>query len=154
MKRKPVKLNVDETYKQTDFYRRFQKNINREMKDHKYSSEFTLDANKRYSDDPLEERYMIDKVADEEYLVFIVSLVKVAMAMDESKLFEKVKMNIELRPDSLDSFSKVDSFFLSVLANVVMVILFLGIMYALFPVLRSTVFLMQKKIGKEVVNGG
>lgn len=55
--------------------------------DHKYPIEFTLNNNKRFEDDADEERFQIAKIDDEEYLVFTFSLVKIAMAMDEAKLF-------------------------------------------------------------------
>ena len=89
---------------------------------------------------------MIEKIGDEYYLVFVVSLVKITLALDEAKLFDPVYLNLELRSDNLDSFSKVKNFDLSVLANIIMVILFLGIMYALFPILRKTVFAINPKI--------
>ena len=60
--------------------------------------------------------------------------------MDESKFFDTVKMNLELRADNLDSFSRVGSFPLSTLASIAMAVIVLGSMYALFPSLRSSVF--------------
>jgi predicted GNAT superfamily acetyltransferase len=54
MTRKSVNLKnggSEDGYKQTDFYRRFSKFINRGLKDHRYSAEFSLNALKRYSDD-------------------------------------------------------------------------------------------------------
>jgi len=60
MKRKSVKVKTDDDlYKQTDFYRRFSKTVARGLKDHRYSAEFTLDAAKRYVDDPRQERYEV-----------------------------------------------------------------------------------------------
>ena len=110
------------------------------MLDHRYPVEFTLNENKRYEDDSTEERYQIQKINDQEYLVFVFSLVKIALSMDEAELFKGVKVNFELRPDRLSSFSTVNSFTVSMLANLVMIALFFGIMYALFPYLRTTVF--------------
>ena len=112
----------------------------RGLKDHRYSSDFTLNEAKRYTDDPNQERYEILKVGSEDYLVFLVSLVKVAFAMDEAKYFETVSMNLELRPDKLDSFSRIGSFPLSLFGNIVMLAAFFGIMWYLFPSLRTTVF--------------
>ena len=142
MKRKLKTLNSDEIYKQSDFYRRF----SRDLLDHKYASEFTLNQNKRYEDDPNQEKYEIVKTAadGEEYLVFVFSLVKVALAMDEAEMFKGVALNLELRSDSINSFSKIDNYWLSLLANLGMIVVFLGIMYALFPILRSTVFGFKK----------
>ena len=67
-------------------------------------------------------------------------MVKNALAMDEAQMFTQVKVNFELRPDSLDSFSKIGSFPLSLGVNLIMLALFFGIMYALFPSLRTSVF--------------
>jgi len=74
--------------------------------------------------------------------VFLVSLVKVAFAMDEAKYFETVSVNMELRADRLDSFSRIGSFPLSLLGNVVMLAIFFGLMWYLFPSLRSTAFVV------------
>ena len=57
MKRKPKSLNVNDVYKQSDFYRRF----SRDLLDHRYPVEFTLNDNKRYDDDSNEQRYEILK---------------------------------------------------------------------------------------------
>ena len=89
------------------------------------------------------------KVGNEEYLVFLVSLVKVAYAMDEAKYFETVTMNIELRADHLDSFSRIGSFPLSLLANIAMLTIFFGVMWLLFPALRNTVFVIFGKHQKS-----
>ena len=70
----------------------------------------------------------------------MMSLVKVALAMDEAQMFGQVKLNIELRPDNLNAFSKIGSFPLSLLANIAMIAVFLGVMYYLFPIVRQTVF--------------
>ena len=51
MKRKPLNLNADGIYKSSDFYRRFSNTFARDLKDHRYSSEFSLNENKRYKDD-------------------------------------------------------------------------------------------------------
>ena len=60
MKRKSVQAkNLDVLYKETDFYRRFQASLQRGLKDHRYVMEFALDANRRYEDDPYQERYFI-----------------------------------------------------------------------------------------------
>ena len=143
MKRKSIKIiptSMDVLYKETDFYRRFGKSLQRGLKDHKYTTEFTLDPNRRYTDDPNQERFEIAQANDEEYLVFHLSVVKVSFAMDEAKFFDRATVNLELRADRLDSFSKVGSFSVSILANVVMCGIFLGAMYLLFPSLRSVAF--------------
>ncbi|CDW84210.1 UNKNOWN [Stylonychia lemnae] len=136
MKRKPKTLSVEDAFKNSDFHKRF----SRDLLDHRYPVEFTLNENKRYEDDQDEVRYEIKQIDDKEYLVFIFSLVKVAFAMDEAQLFKGVKVNFELRSDRLSSFSKVNSFGVSMLANMVMILIFFGILYALFPILRQTIF--------------
>lgn len=49
-------------------------------------------------------------------------------------------MNIELRPDNVNAFSRVNNIAVNLLATLTMIAVFLGLMYALFPVLRTTVF--------------
>lgn len=151
MKRKSVRVkSSEEQYKQTDFYRRFSKTVARGLKDHRYSAEFTLDGAKRYVDDPRQERYEVARAGSEEYLVFLVSIVKVAFAMDEAKYFETVAVNMELRADCLDSFSRIGSFPLSILGNLAMLAVFFGLMWYLFPSLRSTAFVVfQRRPSQE-----
>ena len=60
MKRKPKTSKIsssstEQLYKQSDFYRRF----SRDLLDHRYAQEFTLNENLRYDDDSEEERYEI-----------------------------------------------------------------------------------------------
>lgn len=131
MKRKPAKKQLgDDLFKSTDFFRRF---TARGLKDHKYASEFSLDQNKRFSDDPQQERYAIETIKDEEYLVFLLSIVKVAFAVDEAQFFKLTKLNIELRSDSLDSFSRVGSFPVSLAASITLIGAFIALMYFMFP---------------------
>ena len=145
MKRKAKSLSVDELYKQSDFFRRFSQGLARDLKDHRYPAQFGLDENKRYNDDPLQDKYLIERRGDEEYLVFMLSLVKIAIPLDEAKFFKGQQINLELRVDSIDSFSKVDSFAMSMFANLAMCVVFLSIMYFLFPILRNTVFAFRQK---------
>jgi hypothetical protein len=65
--------------------------------------------------------------------------------MDEARFFDTVKMNLELRVNNLDSFSKVGSFPLSIIANIVMAAVFLGGMYIMFPLLRNTAFVVFRR---------
>lgn len=129
-------------YANSDFKQRF----GRDLLDHRYPAEFTLNANKRYDDDESETHYMIQRVDDEEYLVFTFSLVKVALAMDEVTFFDQVKVNFELRADNLNSFSRVNSIGFSAAASIFMMAAFLGIMWLLFPVLRESVFGFNTKL--------
>lgn len=147
MSRKSVmmKTGSEELYKQTDFYRRFSKFLTRGLKDHRYGAEFKLDAQKRYSDDSDQAKFEIGTSNNEQFLVFVLSLVKIAYPMDEAKFLDKVTLNLELRANNLDSFSKVGSFPLSLLANVAMAVVFLGGMYLLFPVLRNTAFVVFRR---------
>eukprot|EP00347_Sterkiella_histriomuscorum_P017432 403349391 len=136
MKRKAKTLSVEQAYKNSDFYRRF----SRDLLDHRYPVEFTLNQQKRYEDDQNEERYEIKRIGDEEYLVFSFSLVKIAYAMDETQYFKTIPINFELRPDNLSSFSAVNNIAYGAAASIGMIVVFLGVMWALFPVLRETVF--------------
>ena len=42
---------------------------------------------------------------DKTYLVFIMSVVKISLAMDEANLYDTVDVALELMPNKLDSFS-------------------------------------------------
>lgn len=108
MKRKGIVNKDAETlYKETDFFRRFQQTIQRGLKDHRYVMEFELTASKRYADDADQKRYLIAKEGDEEFLVFVFSIVKVAFAMDEAAFYKQIRANLELRENKLDSFSRL-----------------------------------------------
>ncbi len=102
--------------------------------------EFSLDRSKRYSDDAASKRYHIAREGDEEFLVFVFSIVKVAFAMDEAAFYKKVRVNLELRENSLNSFSRLKNYPATIALNLGMLFVFFGIMYALFPSLRSSVF--------------
>jgi hypothetical protein len=142
-KRKPKQLSVEEIYKNSDFARRF----GRDLLDHKYAQTFSLDASLRYEDDPRQEKYEIATIDGKEHLVFVFSVVKVALAMDEAVAVNgKILLNIELRRDSLDSFSRVGSFPLSLAANLGMLMVFFGVLYAAFPIVRTALFGVKPKI--------
>lgn len=145
MKRKGlVNKDAETLYKETDFFRRFQQTIQRGLKDHRYVMEFELTGNKRYADDADQKRYLIAKEGDEEFLVFVFSIVKVAFAMDEAAFYKQIRVNLELRENKLDSFSRIKNYPATIALNVGMLIVFFGIMYALFPSLRTSVFALFK----------
>ena len=102
--------------------------------------EFTLDGNKRYEDDPYQERYFIAQEGDEEFLLFTFSVVKVAYALDEAAFYDKIRLTMELRANKLESFSRLKNYPATIALNVGMLIVFFGVMYLLFPSLRTTVF--------------
>jgi hypothetical protein len=141
MKRKSVQVkNLDVLYKETDFYRRFQATLQRGLKDHRYVMEFALDANRRFEDDPYQERYFIAQEGDEEYLLFVFSVVKVAFALDETAFYDKIRLTMELRANKLEAFSRLKNYPATIALNVVMLIVFMSVMYLLFPSLRATAF--------------
>ena len=102
--------------------------------------EFALDGNKRYEDDPYQERYFIAQEGDEEFLLFTFSVVKVAYALDEAAFYDKIRLTMELRASKLESFSRLKNYPATIALNVAMLIVFFGVMYLLFPSLRTTVF--------------
>lgn len=102
--------------------------------------EFSLDANKRYDDDPYQERYFIAQEGDEEFLLFIFSVVKVAYALDEAAFYDKIRLTMELRSNKLDSFSRIKNYPATIALNVAALLVFMSVMYILFPSLRKTVF--------------
>ena len=102
--------------------------------------EFALDGNKRYEDDPYQERYFIAQEGDEEYLMFVFSVVKVAYALDEASFYDKIRLTLELRANKLDSFSRMNNYPVTLALNAAMLLVFMSVMYLLFPSLRATAF--------------
>jgi hypothetical protein len=102
--------------------------------------EFALDGNKRYEDDPYQERYFIAQEGDEEYLMFVFSVVKVAYALDEASFYDKIRLTLELRANKLDSFSRMNNYPVTLALNAAMLLVFMSVMYPLFPSLRATAF--------------
>lgn len=60
-----------------------------------------------------------------------------------------VLVNLELRRDNLDSFSKIDNFWLSLAANIVMIFIVFGVMYKAFPIVRTTIFGISTKMPQK-----
>ena len=58
LKRKKIKYD-DETYESSDFNKRYKKAFSRGLRDHRDSSEFTLNEFQAYKDDPNKEIYEI-----------------------------------------------------------------------------------------------
>jgi hypothetical protein len=99
-----------------------------------------LDYLKRYADDINGVEYEIRLIGKESYLVFVMSVVKVALAMDESKMFDKVSVALELRKDSFDSFSSSDNFVWSLIATLIILGVFLIILFFLSVGVKETIF--------------
>ena len=108
--------------------KKFENMLKRELKDHRYSVFFSLNENKRYQDDVEMKAYEVIKESGKEYLVFTLSLVKVALAMDEAEMFKKEIVVIELRTDSLSSFSTSNNVWKSVLGTIMIFVLFIFIL--------------------------
>ena len=123
---------------ESDFNQRFSKAFSKGLRDHRYASEFRLNNNKRYLDDPQGLKYeIVQKEGGEEFLVFVLSVVRVSLAFDEAALYNTVDVSIELMQDSLDSFSTVNSFAVSLVATVVTIGVFLSMVY--FVILPQSV---------------
>jgi len=75
----------------------------------------------------------------------VFSIIKVALAMDEAKMFDDISLNLELRANNLHAFSKVGNYWVSMLANLAMITIFLGVLYLMFPQLRTSVFAFRPK---------
>ena len=80
------------------------------------------------------------------------TVVKVALAMDESKMFEKVPLTIELKSDSFNSFSAYNNFVTSLSATIAIMLLFLVVLYFVVPGMKSTVFVLFSKPNNEVMD--
>jgi hypothetical protein len=70
----------------------------------------------------------------------VFSIVKIAYALDEASFYDKVRVQLELRANNLDSFSRLKNYPATIALNVGMLVVFFGVMYLLFPSLRTTVF--------------
>jgi len=90
-KRKSLQIRRDNAssilYKETDFYKKFANGLKRGLKDNMETAEWTLDKNKRYTDDPKEERWEIARYKGKEYLVFVFSMFHIAYPNDEAQFF-------------------------------------------------------------------
>ena len=120
--------------------KKFESMLKRELKDHRYSVFFSLNENKRYQDDVEMKAYEVIKESGKEYLVFTLSLVKVALAMDEAEMFKKEIVVIELRTDSLSSFSTSNNVWKSVLGTIMIFVLFIFILSQFVPGVGKYVF--------------
>lgn len=74
--------------------------------------------------------------------MFTFSVTKIAFALDEAAFYDKIRLTLELRPNKLDSFSRLNNYPATIALNVGMLVVFMGVMYLLFPSLRSTVFIL------------
>mmetsp|Transcript_2658 Transcript_2658/g.2529 ORF Transcript_2658/g.2529 Transcript_2658/m.2529 type:complete len:176 (+) Transcript_2658:123-650(+) len=135
LKRKKLDY-ASQDFKNTDFTQRYQKYMSRDLLDHRYLTEFKLSSDRKYDDDQEQKQYEIRKVEQEEYLVFVMSVIKTSLAMDEANLFTPVEVGIVIRTNSLNSFSKFNSFPLSMILTISTLLVFFGVSYMVIPGLR------------------
>ncbi len=104
--------------------------------DHKHSDSFTLKKEgKGYTDDP-NNYYAIENGN----LVFILLAVRNSLSFDDSHMFTETQVALDLLEDSKHSFSTVGNIYLSIVATVLIVLLFFGLVAILIPSLRQTMF--------------
>ena len=94
-----------------------------------------------YDDDPNKETYEIRSIEDDKFLVFVMTVVKISQAMDETNMYDAVNVALELMPNSINSSSKVGSFFLSLVLTIIILAGFLAFIYF---------FLLPKHIQKSI----
>ena len=58
---------------------------------------------------------------------------------------------MELRANNLNSFSRLNNYPATIALNVGMLVVFMGIMYLLFPSLRTTVFALCSRSKPETI---
>lgn len=73
-------------------------------------------------------------------MVFVLSVVKVALAMDEAEMFSKISIGMELMPSSIDSFSKQGNVLVSASATVAISLVFVVLLYFFGAGVKDSVF--------------
>ena len=70
------------------------------MRDHQYSSHFTLNSDGHYTDDQSRSMFEIigSGIDSTQYLVFTLSQVNTALANDEETLYQESEVTLELIP--------------------------------------------------------
>jgi hypothetical protein len=96
----------------------------------------------RYEDDPNEELFEIARLNGKEYLVFVFSMFHIAYPNDEAQFFAFQRVQIDLELQTHHSKSWFGNLWTTIALAVVMVIIFLIMMYTLFPQLRGSTFLL------------
>lgn len=113
----------------SDFSTRYSENYGKALADHRFASEFELNNLRAYADDTEGTTYEIRTVDDTTYLVFIMTVIKVSLAMDEANLYDEMDVSLQLMPDSLDSFSQVNSFAASLGLTILIIAAFITVVY-------------------------
>jgi hypothetical protein len=118
----------------SDFNKRYSKNFGRKLSDHRYASEFKLNSERSYEDDVDGSIYEIRNIEDDSYLVFTMTVVKVSHAMDEANYYDELDVAFELMANNIDSFSKIDNFYMSLgITLLVLVLFFYGLYKWILP---------------------
>jgi len=104
------------------------------LRDHRYPSQFKLDHNKKYEDDPEGKLFEITEVVSpsgekKAFLAFVLSVVERAHSYDESITDNTMEVGLRLMPQNLHSFSEVGNLYLSIAFTVVVLLGFVLIVY-------------------------
>ena len=101
IKRKKVEYDFDTEYESSDFNRRYSKAFSRGLAHHRWSSEFKINSDGKYTDDLEGKLYEISSpVTDSrKYLVFNLTSMKAVMAFDEETLYSETEVGLELIPE-------------------------------------------------------
>ena len=108
VKRKKVDKEIDESSETTQ---RLRRSFSKGMRDHQYSSHFTLSSDGHYIDDPLKQNFEIigSGIDSTQYLVFTLSAVNTALAYDEETLYQESEVTLELIPSGQLNHKKLTS---------------------------------------------
>jgi hypothetical protein len=133
MKRKAIETDSsEEPNEESDFNKRYSRQLKQGLglRDHRYAFMFQLDSRKRYTDDTEMKQFEIATGVDgKEYLAFTLSVFERAHSYDEALIFETCELSLRLMPNTLDSFSAVDSLVVSVGNTLIVLAAFLAIIY-------------------------
>jgi hypothetical protein len=113
----------------SDYAARYSKNFSRRLSDHRHASEFSLNAEKLYVDDPEGITYEIREIENEKFLVLFMTVLKVSMAMDEAMLYDEVPVALELMSRSISGSSKLNSLPASLLLSIIVLFAFFAFIY-------------------------
>jgi len=103
------------------------------LRDHRDYLKFSLNSDKKYKDDPNEEKFEIVSNRGEKYLGFVLTVVEKSYSFDEAVMFDKVEIGLRLMPDNLDSLTELNNFSLSILMTVLVLLLSLWFIWYLLP---------------------
>ena len=93
--------NSESLYSNSDFKQRKELSFTKKLKDNRPSSQFEINTNGTYVNDPTEQIYEIYKseVDDRRYLDFSLSIFKISMAYDEELMMREVEIGLSITPE-------------------------------------------------------